>query len=80
MTGCFLRSHCDRGKLGQALGLQLEAESLRESERCDGDPMDPMDPMAGLGVFMLCNAKCPGGIKGAGILGTARHGLSMHFL
>ncbi|CAJ1375019.1 unnamed protein product [Effrenium voratum] len=23
----------------------------------------------GLGVFMLCNAKCPGGIKGAGILG-----------
>ncbi|CAE7172763.1 unnamed protein product, partial [Symbiodinium pilosum] len=22
-----------------------------------------------LGVFMLCNAKCPGGIKGAGILG-----------
>ena len=31
-----------------------------------------MDPMAGLGVFMLCNAKCPGGIKGAGILGAAR--------
>ena len=25
----------------------------------------------GLGVFMLCNAKCPGGIKGAGILGTS---------
>ncbi|CAK9027882.1 unnamed protein product [Durusdinium trenchii] len=25
----------------------------------------------GLGVFMLCNAKCPGGVKGAGILGGA---------
>ena len=24
----------------------------------------------GLGVFMLCNAKCPGGVKGAGILGA----------
>ena len=24
----------------------------------------------GLGVFMLCNSKCPGGVKGAGILGA----------
>lgn len=44
LTACFLRStHCDRGKLGQALGLQLEAESptgiwemRRRSDGSDG--------------------------------------------
>eukprot|EP00435_Cladocopium_sp_Y103_P045519 s860_g13.t1 len=30
----------------------------------------------GLGVFMLCNAKCPGGIKGAGILGGTLNALN----
>lgn len=33
---------------------------------------------AGLGVFMLCNAKCPGGIKGAGILGRQSHAFMSH--
>ncbi|CAE7845087.1 unnamed protein product, partial [Symbiodinium necroappetens] len=29
-----------------------------------------------LGVFMLCNAKCPGGIKGAGMLGAGLSALN----
>ena len=54
-------------------------ENLRDATEIRRRSMDPMDPVAGLGVFMLCNAKCPGGIKGAGILGTARP-CTMHVL
>lgn len=47
-------------------GAYVRIESYR---RNDVTPLAFLSP--GLGVFMLCNAKCPGGIKGAGILGRS---------
>jgi len=48
----------------------LDGEYVRiESYGRNDEPLAFLSP--GLGVFMLCNAKCPGGIKGAGILGRS---------
>lgn len=70
MSAVLIKTHCGYD------GLRTHVEEPTSFIGATGIGAGIGAAAGGLGVFMLCNAKCPGGIKGAGMLGAGLSALN----